>query len=156
MFGYSSVSFQSRPGTCTKFSTRSNAGEIVIKYPADEASLDWSRSNERWEPKILIHGTAETKLTTKYNYMFSRLRDKYDVIEEQINSTGALLTEKLRIEAFASNNKPNSVVFIFFLNHIEQNVTNVTVSCFLSFALAFRKLSIRLVGSVVTPPAALD
>ncbi|KZS07965.1 DNA polymerase alpha subunit B [Daphnia magna] len=96
----------STPGTSSKFSTRNNAGEVVVKYPADDAVINWTRSNETWEPDIQLHGTAETKLTTKYNYMFSRLRDKFDVLEEQINDLGDLVKRKLGIDDF----DPNSVL----------------------------------------------
>lgn len=103
--------YLNRPGTSSKFSTRNNSGEIVAKYPAD-AVLDWTRTNERWQPKIQLHGTAETKLTTKYNYMFSRMRDKFDILEEQINVIGDLIKGKLGIEEFESNNVLKSVVII--------------------------------------------
>ncbi|XP_046645326.1 DNA polymerase alpha subunit B-like [Daphnia pulicaria] len=105
-----SVFSPSTPGTSSKFSTRNNSGEIVAKYPAD-AVLDWTRTNERWQPKIQLHGTAETKLTTKYNYMFSRMRDKFDILEEQINVIGDLIKGKLGIEEFESNNILKSDAF---------------------------------------------
>lgn len=83
---------------------------MVAKYPPNETAFEWKRSNERWIPKIQLHGTADTKLTSKYSYMFSRLRDKYDVLEEQINTMGDLIGGKLQIEEFESNNNPKSVV----------------------------------------------
>nr|SVE86183.1 EOG090X07VJ [Daphnia similis]SVE86811.1 EOG090X07VJ [Daphnia similis] len=91
------------PGTSSKFSSRNNAGEVVVKYPADDAAINWTRSNESWEPDIQLQGTAETKLTTKYNYMFSRLRDKFEVLEEQINDLGDLMKNKLGIDDFEPN-----------------------------------------------------
>nr|SVE88064.1 EOG090X07VJ [Daphnia similis] len=93
----------STPGTSSKFSSRNNAGEVVVKYPADDAAINWTRSNESWEPDIQLQGTAETKLTTKYNYMFSRLRDKFEVLEEQINDLGDLMKNKLGIDDFEPN-----------------------------------------------------
>lgn len=105
-----SVSTINRPGTTSKFSTRNNAGEVVAKYPVGDVTIDWIRSNEQWEPKIQLHGTPESKLTSKYNYMFSRLRDKYDVLEEQITNMSTLLATKLQIDGFESNSKLNSVV----------------------------------------------
>lgn len=105
-----SIIYFNRPGTTSKFSTRNNAGEVVAKYPAGEVTIDWTRSNEKWEPKIQLHGTPESKLTSKYNYMFSRLRDKYDVLEELMNNMGALIAEKNQIQDFMSNNDLNSVV----------------------------------------------
>lgn len=107
-----SVFSPSTPGTSSKFSTRSNSGEIVAKYPTgDTTVLDWTRSNEKWEPNIQLHGTAESKLTTKYNYMFSRLTDKFDVLEEQINYMGDLMKEKLGIEEFESSHILKSDTF---------------------------------------------
>lgn len=107
------IYYKYRPGA-SKFSTRNNAGEIVAKYPTttgEQLTIDWT-NNEKWEPKIQLHGTtAETKLTSKYNYMFSRLRDKYDVLEEQINNMGILISEKFKIDDFESNNAINTVVF---------------------------------------------
>nr|SVE75814.1 EOG090X07VJ [Daphnia hispanica] len=94
----------STPGTASKFSTRNNAGEVVVKYPADDGVINWTRSNEKWEPNIQVHGTAETKLTAKYNYMFSRLKDKFDVLEEQINDLGDLMKRKLAVDDFEPNN----------------------------------------------------
>nr|SVE75184.1 EOG090X07VJ [Daphnia dolichocephala] len=99
------------PGTCSKFSTRNNAGEVVVKYPADDTSINWTRSDEKWGPTIQLHGIAETKLTTKYNYMFNRLKDKFDILEEQINDLGDRMKEKLAIEEFEPNNKLKSETF---------------------------------------------
>nr|CAG4647137.1 EOG090X07VJ [Megafenestra aurita]SVE92449.1 EOG090X07VJ [Megafenestra aurita] len=82
--------------------------EVVAKYPVGDVTIDWIRSNEQWEPKIQLHGTPESKLTSKYNYMFSRLRDKYDVLEEQITNMSTLLATKLQIDGFESNSKLNS------------------------------------------------
>lgn len=116
--GCCNVIYFNRPGTSSKFSTRSNSGEIVAKfdsskYPTgDTTVLDWTRSNEKWEPNIQLHGTAESRLTTKYNYMFSRLTDKFDVLEEQINYMGDLMRVKLGIEEFESSHILKSVVLI--------------------------------------------
>nr|SVE74242.1 EOG090X07VJ [Daphnia barbata] len=101
----------STPGTSSKFSTRNNAGEVVVKYPAGDTSINWTRSDEKWGPNIQLHGTAETKLTAKYNYMFSRLRDKFDILEEQINDLGDKVKDKLAIEDFEPNNKLKSETF---------------------------------------------
>jgi hypothetical protein len=45
--------------------------------------------------------------------MFSRLRDKLDILEEQINEMGDLMKEKLEIEEFESNNELKSVVLSY-------------------------------------------
>nr|CAG4649419.1 EOG090X07VJ [Scapholeberis mucronata]SVE93677.1 EOG090X07VJ [Scapholeberis mucronata] len=100
-----------RPGTSSKFSARNNAGEVVAKYPVNDMPIDFKRSNENWIPKIQLHGIADSKLTSKYNYMFSRLRDKYDVLEDQINSMESLLCSKLKIEEFEPNNNPKPETF---------------------------------------------
>lgn len=42
--------------------------------------------------------------------MFSRLRDKYDVIEEQINNIGAIMAKNLQVEEFLPNHETNTVV----------------------------------------------
>lgn len=138
-----------RPGTSSKFSTRTNAGEVVVKYPADDAVINWTRSNEKWKPSIQLHGTAETKLTTKYNYMFSRLKDKFDVLEEQVNDLGDLMKKKLGLDEFEPNNILKSVVLFNYSFFFFQSVI-------LFIKLCYRKPSIRWAAFVVMPPVVLD
>lgn len=43
--------------------------------------------------------------------MFSRLRDKYDILEEQIQNFGTFISEKLKIDEYEQNSAPTSVVY---------------------------------------------
>nr|CAG4646337.1 EOG090X07VJ [Macrothrix elegans] len=98
------------PGTVNKFSTRTNAGEVVVKYPTNNTDvITWSRSDETWKPNVRLYGAAT--LTSESKYMFSRLRDKYEILEDQIDSFTKALAEKFSIEEFSRNNKVQSDTF---------------------------------------------
>jgi len=57
---------------------------------------------------------GEAPLTIPYKYMFSRLRDKYEVLEEQIDDKAQLLAEIMKIDEWSPHNQLLSVI----LNHL--------------------------------------
>ena len=106
--------YKSRPGTTTKFSSRTNAGEVVAKYPAGDVAIDWNDApdgnNKSWQPKVqTAHWSSEPALTLQKKFMFSRLRDKYEILEDQINDIGQVLAQQLQIDEWAPNNSLQSV-----------------------------------------------
>lgn len=91
--------YRFRPGTAVKYNSRNNSGEVVAKYPNAQAAINWKRSE--WRPQISLHGIGDTALTTQYKYMFNRLRDRYDIIEDRIHSLGKLMADKLKIDEYS-------------------------------------------------------
>lgn len=106
--------YKSRPGTTSKFSSRTNAGEVVAKYPSGDVAIDWDAtsdgSNKSWQPRVQpAHWNSEPALTTQKKYMFSRLRDKYEILEDQVLELGAVLAKQLKVEDWTPNNTLQSV-----------------------------------------------
>lgn len=86
----------------------------MVKYVAgtDATSIDWNVSTDSWKPRIQVahwSGVGEASLTTQTKYMFSRLRDKYEILEYQLGDTEDILSKQLKIDEWAPNNKLQSV-----------------------------------------------
>jgi hypothetical protein len=102
-----------RPGATSKFSTRTNSGEVVCRYPSagGDTTADWALPSDKlWKPKVQAAWNGEAPLTIPYKYMFSRLRDKYEVLEEQIDDKAQLLAEIMKIDEWSPHNQLLSVI----------------------------------------------
>ena len=101
-----------RPGTqSNKFSARSNAGEIVIRWPSnDDTNVDWARkADATWQPTVQSY-CNQSALLGEYKYMFSRLRDKHEILEEHIHHLSDSMADMLKIDEWHANNQLQSVM----------------------------------------------
>ena len=98
-----------RPGSQTnKFATRTNSGEVVARFPNKESSgIEWTRSLS-WQPSVTSFCPQST-LNTEYKYMFSRLRDKNELLDDHIHQLGDIMADALKIEEWNPNNELQSV-----------------------------------------------
>jgi len=63
---------------------------------------------------------GEAPLTIPYKYMFSRLRDKYEVLEEQIDDKAQLLAEIMKIDEWSPHNQLLSVILNLHICHSDR------------------------------------
>jgi len=101
----------STPGSQTnKFSTRTNAGEVVAKFPNKESNgIEWTGSLP-WQPSVQSF-CPQSSLNGEYKYMFSRLRDKHELLNEHIHQLGDIMADTLKIEEWNPNNELQSDKF---------------------------------------------
>nr|CAG4641779.1 EOG090X07VJ [Eurycercus lamellatus] len=86
----------------------------MVKYPNGDVAIDWgtNETNKTWQPTVqAAHWTGQKALTSQVKYMFSRLRDKYNVLEDQILDIGNIIADELKIEEWQPNNKLQSETF---------------------------------------------
>ena len=115
-----------RPGTQrNKFATRTNAGEVVCKFSTKKEDVDvveWAsrgrgdRQGSLWQPTVQPF-CSQSLLNTEYKYMFSRLRDKHEILDEHIHQLGDIMADALKIDEWNANNQLQSVILISSLSH---------------------------------------
>lgn len=90
---------------------------MVARYPVSaggDVAIDWNAGDaggsRSWQPRVQpAHWNGQSSLSSQVKYMFSRLRDKYEILEEQILDVGDALAKQLKIDEWAPNNKLQSV-----------------------------------------------
>jgi len=110
----------STPGTQrNKFATRTNAGEVVCKFSTKKEDVDvveWAsrgrgdRQGSLWQPTVQPF-CSQSLLNTEYKYMFSRLRDKHEILDEHIHQLGDIMADALKIDEWNANNQLQSDKF---------------------------------------------
>ncbi|XP_068227234.1 DNA polymerase alpha subunit B isoform X2 [Palaemon carinicauda] len=104
-----SISAQFSPATLSpmvatpsqKYSSRTNAGGVVASY-GNVSEASWTASNN-FKPQVeLMAMTGETPLTESYKYMFEKLRDAAEVLNDTITLLGDEIKEILKVEEYSS------------------------------------------------------
>ncbi|KAK7019690.1 DNA polymerase alpha subunit B, partial [Halocaridina rubra] len=113
-----SISAQFSPATLSptvstpshKYSSRTNAGGVVASH-GNAANASWV-ADKGLVPQVKIMAmNGETPLTKSYKYMFEKLRDVAEILDDNIMSLGEVMKEQLHVEEYSSvKNTSNEVI----------------------------------------------
>ncbi|KAK8745983.1 hypothetical protein OTU49_017209 [Cherax quadricarinatus] len=103
-----SISAQFSPATLSpsvatpsrKYSSRTNAGCIVATY-GDPSKASW-KANPDFTPKVkLLAMGGDKPLTKTYKYMFEKVRDAAEALDDSIDALAEQIKDSLGIEEFS-------------------------------------------------------
>lgn len=104
-----SISAQFSPATLSpsvatpsqKYSSRTNAGGVVASH-GDSAKATWT-ANKGFTLQVRVMAmNGESPLTKPYKYMFEKLRDAAEVLDDTITNLGEEMKELLNTEEYSS------------------------------------------------------
>ena len=83
-----------------RYEARENAGEVVLTYNPS----GMSDKNITWKQQQIVNvrNAHDKPLTEKFKYMFQKMLDKSQVLNERINKMASLLKDAHKIEEYAS------------------------------------------------------
>ncbi|XP_066942609.1 DNA polymerase alpha subunit B isoform X2 [Macrobrachium rosenbergii] len=104
-----SISAQFSPATLSrsvatpsqKYSSRTNAGGVVASY-GDVSKASWTSSKDFIPQLEIMAMTGDTPLTESYKYMFDKLRDVAEVLNDTITLLGDEIKDTLKVEEYSS------------------------------------------------------
>ncbi|XP_060711697.1 DNA polymerase alpha subunit B isoform X2 [Hemiscyllium ocellatum] len=109
---FSPASFSPSPNPSLKYSSRANRGEVVVSFGTAQGATWQGMGGRSATVQLLL--MPEDSIVKRFKYMFQKLRDIRDVLNDRIEDLSQVLTEHYNIEAIRSVAMPvqESVTFL--------------------------------------------
>ncbi|XP_041037922.1 DNA polymerase alpha subunit B isoform X1 [Carcharodon carcharias] len=97
---FSPASFSPSANPSQKYSSRANRGEVVASFGTAQGAT-WHGMGGR-SASVQLLAVPEDSITKRFKYMFQKLRDVRDVLNDRIEELSQVLTDHYDIEDFRS------------------------------------------------------
>ncbi|XP_067877606.1 DNA polymerase alpha subunit B [Heterodontus francisci] len=108
---FSPASFSPSPTPSQKYSSRANRGEVVVSFGTVQGATWHGMGGRSASVQLLV--APEDSITKRFNYMFQKLLDIRDVLNDRIEDLSQALTDHYNIEDIRSVAMPAQELVTF-------------------------------------------